>query len=120
MKDSGLPISMTTPPQDGVSVMEKAATGGGGGSTLDCSLRTSGEVLPIVFTVPKLAPSLLVSTCSRYNMRMYMLLGYGDVAVPALFVALCLKFDLKMHPDRKLKLYHLVGCLGELVCLFTF
>ncbi|KAL5469430.1 hypothetical protein EMCRGX_G030685 [Ephydatia muelleri] len=102
---------------DGVSVMEKAATGGGGGSTLDCSLRTSGEVLPIVFTVPKLAPSLLVSTCSRYNMRMYMLLGYGDVAVPALFVALCLKFDLKMHPDRKLKLYHLVGCLGYVIGL---
>ena len=100
--------------------MERAATGGGGGSILlECSLGTSGEVLPIVFTVPKLAPSLLVSTCSRYNMRMYMLLGYGDVAVPALFVALCLKFDLKAHPDRKLKLYHLVGCLGELLCLVS-
>ena len=40
-------------------------------------------------------------------------LGYGAVAVPALFVALCLKFDLKMHRNRKLKLYHMVGCVGE-------
>ena len=100
--------------------MEKAATGGGGGLSSDCSLRTSGKSLPIVFTVPKLAPSLLISKCSQYGLRPYMLLGYGDVAVPALFVALCLKFDLKMHPNRKLKLYHMVGCFGEHHVTFYF
>ena len=42
------------------------------------------------------------------------------VAVPALFVALCLKFDLKMHPNRKLKLYHMVGCFGEHHVTFYF
>ena len=31
------------------------------------------------------------------------LMGYGDVAVPALFVALCFKFDLKMHLNQKIK-----------------
>ena len=121
--NKGLEFSCLQPhPQDGVSFLEKAATGGGGGLSSDCSLRTSGESLPIVFTVPKLAPSLLISKCSHYGLRPYMLLGYGDVAVPALFVALCLKFDLKMHPNRKLKLklYHRVGCFGMHGVTFYF
>ena len=41
------------------------------------------------------------------------LLGYGDVGVPGLLVALCLQFDLQQRPHKRLHLYYLVSGVGE-------
>lgn len=85
--------------------MVKAATGGGGKST---------EPLPIVFIVPKLLPSALDQACSDLTgFFPYSLLGYGDVGVPGLLVALCLKFDMKHRSATKCRLYFTIASLGE-------
>lgn len=87
--------------------MVKAATGGGG----------STEPLPIVFVVPKLLSSPLDRMCSDLTGHFpYSLLGYGDVGVPGLLVALCLKFDMTHRATNKCRLYFCVASLGETVC----
>ena len=41
------------------------------------------------------------------------LLGYGDVGVPGLLVALCLQFDLQQRPHKRLHLYYLISGVGK-------
>ena len=83
-------------PQDHVSIMVKAATGG----------ENSSEPLPIVFTVPKFLPYKLQSVCAdNLLFSNFTLLGYGDVGVPALLVMLALKFDLHLWPGRWTKAF---------------
>lgn len=85
-------------------MMVKAATGGGGNT----------ELLPIVFIVPKLLPSVLDRACSRLTgFFPYSLLGYGDAGVPGLLVTLCLKFDMTHRPGSKYRLYFCVASLGN-------
>ena len=90
--------------------MVKAATGGGGG-------RGGGEkhteLLPIVFIAPKLLPSLLTQTCPAGSLP-YSLLGYGDVGVPGLLVALSLQFDMRRGTACRFWPYFCVASLGEL------
>ena len=95
-------------PQDHQSVMVKAATGPGG---------HTAEPLPVVFIVPKLLSSQLLQSCpvSLTGSLPYSLLGYGDVGVPGLLVALCLQFDRASSPASWLRPYFLASSLGECV-----
>ena len=88
-------------------MMVKAATGGGGADT---------EPLPIVFIVPKLLSSALYRVCpaSLTGHLPYSLLGYGDVGVPGLLVALSLKHDRTQRPGNRFRLYYCASSLGEL------
>ena len=93
-----------------MSVMEKAATGpqgsGGGGGT--------AEILPVVFTVPRLLYPLKLDTiCSDYFTRPYSLLGYGDVGIPGLLVMLCLKFDRQQYSTKRFRLYYCTSGIGK-------
>lgn len=99
--------------------MVKAATGGGGGGGGGSWEGGGGggggqtELLPIVFIVPKLVSTALERACSSLTGSLpYSLLGYGDVGVPGLLVALCLQFDLNRTPARKFWPYFLVASLG--------
>ena len=99
-------------PQDHQSIMVKAATGGNGGGNRGGN---TVELLPIVFIVPKLLPSPLEGVCppSLTGSLPYSLLGYGDVGVPGLLVALCLLFDISSRPTARFRPYFLASSLGE-------
>ena len=102
-------------PKDHQSVMVKAATGGRGGGGGGGGEQEDVELLPIVFIVPKLLPSLLNQICpvSLTGSLPYSLLGYGDVGVPGLLVALCLQFDMRRGTACRFWPYFCLASLGE-------
>ena len=101
------PVRYAYSTQDHQSVMVKAATGGGGSKNI--------EPIPIVFVVPKLLPSALDKACpaTLTGSLPYSLLGYGDVGVPGLLVALSLQFDTSWRPACKFWPYFTVASVGK-------
>ena len=70
--------------------------------------------LPIMFLAPKLYLTPLESVCgSLGGFSSSAILGYGDVAIPSLLIALCLQFDLS-HRSKSccLRLYFLICSIG--------
>ena len=93
--------------------MVKAATGGGGEGGGGGGKEM--ELLPIVFISPKLLPSLLNQICpvELTGSLPYSLLGYGDVGVPGLLVALSLQFDMRKGNRCRFWPYFCTASLGE-------
>jgi len=91
--------------KDNKSVMVEVATGAG-----------TGEQLPILFKVPKFFTSNFIKSCGRE----YSMLGFGDVIIPGVMTALCVRFDMVMKHRRVRYSYLLWGIvsygLGLMAC----
>lgn len=102
---------------DGTSVMEKIITGFESGEMNDC------EMLPLAFKIPKFLKTELTSICAEHIgcLQGYVLLGFGDVALPGLLVSYCLYVDLIYHTKRRVKVYFMVASIAYGVgLLITF
>ncbi|XP_065886361.1 signal peptide peptidase-like 2B [Dysidea avara] len=87
--------------KDSTSVMETVATGKGTGSN---------ERIPFLFEVPRLTTTnKLDSVC---GLSSPLLLGYGDIGIPAALVAFALHMDKTLHPDTPIRAYYITTVIG--------
>eukprot|EP00736_Rhodelphis_marinus_P008743 Rmarinus@m.27400 len=101
---------------DGESVMESVASGGG--SSSDSGSGDSEEdddddteEMPFVLKLPAFQDPLRV--CEKS----YTLLGYGDIAIPGLFVSFCLEYDYRHRPLPRFPVYYIAVCIAYAVGL---
>lgn len=90
--------------KDGQSIMVKVATGGAESSGGNSYSGKAAEMLPMVFTVPKLS----ISEIGNCQLGMS-LLGFGDVIIPGLLICHNHAFDLRVNSKRA---YYITTCIG--------
>ena len=109
---------ISTHTQDGKSVMEQVATGGGA----PVMEGRASEQIPLVFRIPHhwASNACVVSVHVAKNRKKidssqssYSLLGFGDVLVPGLLVGYCHAFDLQR--GTPCRVYYVVSLVGETV-----
>lgn len=95
---------------NGMSIMEKVATGGSGGGG---SIGGNVERLPITITVPRLY-NPYVSCGESYSM-----LGFGDIILPGLLVSYCLNFDMRTSNKYTYFIVSATGYVVGLICTYV-
>ena len=102
--------------KDGISIMEKVATGFSGKPVFDAPQDyIPTEQIPLSIKVPYFQ-STDVKVCSP----IYGMIGFGDIVIPGLLVAFSAYFDTLAHPS-KFKWYYVVAVMSYAVGLiFTY
>lgn len=102
--------------KDGISIMERVATGSSGKPVFDSPQDyTPTEQIPLSIKIPYFQKTD-VKVCSP----IYGMIGFGDIVVPGLLVAYSAYFDTLAHPG-KFKWYYLVSVISYAVGLvFTY
>lgn len=88
----------------GESIMVEVATGAG-----------TGEQLPLLFKVPKLALQPFFRTCGRD----YSMLGFGDIIIPGICTSFCVRIDLLLKNRRIFKSYTFWAIISYAIGLFS-
>lgn len=100
--------------KDGVSIMERVATGSSGnkGPVLEAPQDYRPlEQIPLSIKVPYFQDTDL-KVCSP----IYAMIGFGDIVIPGLLTAYAAYFDTLAHPGKR-KWYYIIACLSYAIGL---